>query len=56
MKISIIIPAYNEEATIAQLLDLVVSRVHDIKEVIVIDDGSVDNTRQICLDYERKIH
>lgn len=54
MEISIVIPAYNEEATIAHLLDLVVSKVREVKEVIIIDDGSIDNTRQICMDYEKK--
>ncbi len=54
MEISIVIPAYNEEATIADLLDLVVSKVREVKEVIIIDDGSIDNTRQICMDYEKK--
>lgn len=53
MNISIIIPAYNEEATITQLLDLVLSKVEHLGEVIIIDDGSKDNTRQICQDYEK---
>ncbi len=54
MNISIIIPAYNEEKTIAQLLDLVLSKINHLGEVLIIDDGSKDNTRQICLDYEKK--
>ena len=38
---AIVIPAYNEEATIA---DLVRRSLQQSKKVIVIDDGSVDNT------------
>lgn len=49
MKLSIIIPAYNEEATIAA----VIRRVQAVdlgaieKEIIVIDDASRDNTKNI---------
>lgn len=47
MKLSVVIPVYNEEKTIYQIL-LKIDSIKDInKEVIVIDDGSSDNTRQI---------
>ena len=49
MKLSIIIPAYNEEKTIAEILKRV--QAADIgsveKEIIVVDDGSTDKTREI---------
>lgn len=44
MKLSVVIPVYNEAATIAELI----SRVHQVdvpKEIIVVDDGSTDGTR-----------
>jgi len=45
MKLSIIIPAYNEESTIIPLLDRVVMSDTQIpKEIIVVDDGSTDKT------------
>lgn len=45
MKLTIIIPAYNEEATIVPLLDRVVMADTQIpKEIIVVDDGSTDKT------------
>lgn len=45
MKLSVIIPAYNEIDTIAQVLDNV--RAVDIdKEIIVADDCSTDGTRE----------
>ena len=49
IKISVIMPAYNESATILQILNEVkVQSVDGCEfEVIVIDDGSTDNTRQI---------
>jgi len=49
MKLSVIIPAYNEEKTIAELISTV--KKVDLgtieKEIIVVDDGSKDKTREI---------
>lgn len=50
MKLSIIIPVYNEEKTITELLDRVIkvklaSKI--TKEIIVIDDASFDSTPEI---------
>ena len=48
MKLSIIVPVYNEEKTIIEILDRV--KKEEIpgveKEIIVVDDGSTDTTRQ----------
>ncbi len=52
MNLSVVIPAFNEEATISQILDLLLEKVKDLGEVIIIDDGSSDHTGQICQDYE----
>ncbi len=47
MKLSIVIPCYNEEKTVRQLVDLV-EQVEGInKEIILLDDGSKDATPQI---------
>lgn len=44
MKLSIIIPCYNEEKTIEQIVNLV-DKVEGIeKEIIILDDGSKDQT------------
>jgi glycosyltransferase involved in cell wall biosynthesis len=46
MKASVVIPCFNEEATILELLEAV--RAVDIpKEVIVVDDGSTDGTHKL---------
>ncbi|MBI2045848.1 MAG: glycosyltransferase family 2 protein [Parcubacteria group bacterium] len=49
MKLSIIIPAYNEKLTIKELISQVqaVSLPQVEKEILVIDDGSTDGTRDI---------
>jgi len=48
MQISIVIPAYNEEKTIEQVIDQVLIKVNHLGEIIVIDDGSTDKTGEIC--------
>ena len=47
MKLSIIIPVYNEEATIVEVLKRVLNeKVSGIeKEIIVVDDGSTDSSK-----------
>jgi glycosyltransferase involved in cell wall biosynthesis len=47
LKLSIIIPCYNEKGTIAELVQTVRSAPYDNKEIIVIDDASNDGTREI---------
>lgn len=47
MKLSIVIPCYNEENTVAQIIDLV-EKVDGIeKEIVALDDGSKDQTPRI---------
>ena len=46
MKISIIIPVFNEEKTIAKIIRQINNVVGFQKEIIVIDDASVDGTSQ----------
>lgn len=49
MKLSIVIPVYNEEKTITELVDLV-EKVDGIdKEIIIVDDGSKDGSHDILL-------
>ena len=51
MKVSIIVPVYNEDRFIQQVVDELLGLKFD-KEIIVIDDGSTDNTRSILGEYE----
>ncbi|MEP7070253.1 MAG: glycosyltransferase family 2 protein [Usitatibacter sp.] len=46
MKLSVIIPCYNEANTIEQLIDAVRAAPWPDKEIIVVDDGSTDGTRE----------
>ena len=47
MKISIIIPVFNEQENIKELLNSIKKNKVKNKEIIVVDDGSTDNTREI---------
>ncbi len=51
MKLSVIIPIYNEEATLAELVNRVES-VSLEKELILVDDGSTDGTVDILRRWE----
>ncbi len=53
MKISIIIPVYNEVQTMAALLKKVEAAPYE-KEIILVDDGSTDGTRELLADLASK--
>ena len=46
MKISAIIPAYNSQDYILDAIHSIQNQTHPVDEIIVIDDGSTDNTQQ----------
>ena len=48
MRISVIIPAYNEEQTIANVVHALIAAVQDLYEIIVVDDGSKDRTAELA--------
>ena len=50
-KISVIIPTYNRYEFLKRALSSVYEQTHMPKEVIVVDDGSDDNTSQIQKDF-----
>ena len=47
MKLSIIIPCYNEEKTIEQVVNKVLKFNTLEKEIIIVDDCSIDSSREI---------
>lgn len=50
-KISIIIPAYNAANTISRCIESVKRQCYNNWELIIVDDGSSDQTSEICKDY-----
>lgn len=53
MKISVVIPTYNRYEFLKRALESVYAQTYTPKEVIVIDDGSTDNTPSIQEDFPK---
>jgi len=53
-RISIIAPCYNGESYVGAFLDSVLKQTYDNVELILVNDGSTDNTEAILKDYEEK--
>lgn len=51
---SIIVAAYNEESNVRQCLDCLVNQTYENIEVIIVDDGSIDQTSSIIHTYVQK--
>lgn len=47
MRLSVIIPCYNEVNTIKTIVNAVINSPYPLKEIIVVDDYSTDGTRDI---------
>ncbi|MFP1647042.1 glycosyltransferase family 2 protein [Enterococcus mundtii] len=50
--VSIIVPIYNSEKTIDRCINSILNQKYKNFELILIDDGSVDKSLQICNDYK----
>jgi glycosyltransferase involved in cell wall biosynthesis len=50
MKLSVIIPCYNEKSTITAVIEAVANAPYRPKEIIVVDDCSTDGTRELLRD------
>jgi group 2 glycosyl transferase len=53
-KVSIIVPVYNVEKYLAKCLDSLVNQTLEDLEIIVVDDGSRDNSKQIIDEFQTK--
>ena len=53
-KISIIVPVFKAEAYLAGCLDSILAQTFQDFELILVDDGSPDNSGRICEEYAAK--
>lgn len=56
MKISVIVPVYNLENELSRCLDSILAQSYSNLELIIVDDGSQDGSRQIIEDYACRDH
>ncbi|WP_245828401.1 glycosyltransferase family 2 protein [Solemya elarraichensis gill symbiont] len=49
--ISVIIPTFNRAATLSRAIDSVIAQTHTADEIIIVDDGSTDETQQLLANY-----
>lgn len=52
-KVSVIIPVYNRSELVKKAIDSVLSQIYKNIEIVVVNDGSTDDTLDVILDYER---
>ena len=54
MKIYILMPTYNDSSTIVYSLDSILSQNYKNYEIIIVDDGSTDDTKKAINNYKKK--
>jgi glycosyltransferase involved in cell wall biosynthesis len=54
MKVSLLMPAHNEGKSIRKSLDSIITQTRKIDEIVVVNDGSTDDTGSILDEYAEK--
>lgn len=55
MSISVCIPAYNAAGYLRETIESALAQTHPPDEIIVVDDGSTDDTRKVCAAFGSKV-
>lgn len=53
-QLSVVITAYNLDKYIEKCIDSLILQDYKYMEIVIVDDGSTDNTSEICDKYEKK--
>jgi glycosyltransferase involved in cell wall biosynthesis len=54
--VSVIIPTYNSSRTLKKSLESIKNQTYENIEIIVVDNNSKDNTKDIALEYTDKVY
>lgn len=53
-QITFVVPAYNAQATINRTIESILRQTDDRYKIIIVNDGSTDDTEKICMSYEKQ--
>src|SRR2546421_60897 len=53
-RVSVIVPAYNAQETLARTLDALIAQTYPNWEAVVVDDGSTDRTSALAQEYAER--
>lgn len=54
IKVSVIVPVYNTEKYLSRCIDSIINQTFKNFELLLVDDGSTDNSGKICDRYAEK--
>jgi glycosyltransferase involved in cell wall biosynthesis len=54
IKVSVVVPVFNTRNFLEKCLDSVLQQSHSNIEVIIVNDGSTDGSRELCLSYAQR--
>ena len=54
-KVSVVLPVYNSEKFLSKSIESILDQTYNHIEIIVVDDGSTDNSLKILQQYSEKI-
>ena len=52
--ISVIVPVYNVQEYVGECIDSIVGQTYKLLEIILVDDGSTDESGRICDEFAQK--
>jgi glycosyltransferase involved in cell wall biosynthesis len=55
IRVGVIIPCYNSAKTVTRAIDSVLEQTEKVDEIIIVDDGSTDDTANVIKEYSDKV-